>query len=410
MRITAVRCQRLVLPLDPPFLAAWDPEPRRSFEATVVRVETDVGLVGIGSGDTMNGFDDFVQLFVGRDPLAIARHARTLETISFHAGRYWPLEAALWDLLGQACGEPVAALLGGALRAVPAYASWGSLRDRGARAEDAVALVEAGFGAVKIRIARERIDEGVAVVEAVRSAVGDRLEIIVDLNQWWRMAGDIERGLGPADARRAIERLRAHDVLWVEEPLPGEDRAGMRMLREQTGVRIGGGEMARTFDELLCAFEDDALDVFQPDVVLALGVSGARTLGELALRRNRWFTPHTWTNGIGLLANLHVCAGVGGGPYLEFPYDPPGWTPERRDFMLAEPVRVGADGTIAVPEAPGLGVRLDEEAVAFYAQDTGDGRAGTAGRCAAECAGSASSGWATWAGRCAAISCGPGSR
>jgi L-alanine-DL-glutamate epimerase-like enolase superfamily enzyme len=88
LRITGIRCQRLILPLDPPFHAAWDPTPRRSFEATLVRVETDAGLVGIGSGDTMAGFDDFVQLFEGRDPLAIARHARTLETISFHAGRY----------------------------------------------------------------------------------------------------------------------------------------------------------------------------------------------------------------------------------------------------------------------------------------------------------------------------------
>ena len=91
MQITAIRCQRLVLPLDPPFDAAWDPQPRRSFEATLVRVETDAGLVGIGSGDTMAGFDDFVSGFVGREALAIERHARALETISFHAGRYWPL-------------------------------------------------------------------------------------------------------------------------------------------------------------------------------------------------------------------------------------------------------------------------------------------------------------------------------
>jgi L-alanine-DL-glutamate epimerase-like enolase superfamily enzyme len=374
LRITAIRCQRLVLPLDPPFLAAWDPEPRRSFEATLVRVETDVGLVGIGSGDTMNGFDDYVQLFVGRDPLAIARHARTLETISFHAGRYWPLEAALWDLLGQACGSPVAALLGGALTEVPAYASWGSLRDPGQRADDAYALVQEGFRGVKIRIARERIDSGVGVVAAVREAVGDRLDIMVDLNQWWRMPGDIERGLGPAEARRVIERLRDYDVLWVEEPLAGEDVTGMRALREQTGVRIAGGEMARTFDELGRALEGDALDVYQPDVVLALGISGARTLADLALRRNRWFTPHTWTNGIGLLANLHVCAGVGGGPMIEYPYDPHGWTPERRDFMLAEPVAVGPDGMVSVPDVPGLGVSLDEEAVAFYA-GTGSGDA-----------------------------------
>jgi len=205
------------------------------------------------------------------------------------------------------------------------------------------------------------------VVAAVRGAVGDALEIMVDLNQWWRMPGDVARGLGPAEARRVVERLRSYGVLWVEEPLPGDDVRGMATLRSVTGVRVAGGEMARTFSELDLALEADALDVFQPDAVLALGVSGARTLAELALRRNRWFTPHTWTNGIGLLANLHVCAGVGGGPYLEFPYDPPGWTPERRDFMLAGPVAVDADGMLRVPDAPGLGVVLDEEAVSYYA-------------------------------------------
>jgi D-galactarolactone cycloisomerase len=367
--ITEIRLQRLRLPLEPPFYAAWDPIPRRAFEATIVRVETDEGLVGIGSGDTMAGFEEFAHLFVGSDPRAIARHARTLDTISFHAGRYWPFEAALWDLLGQACETPVAALLGGATDRLPAYASWGELRSPGQRAEDASALVEQGFRAVKIRIARDRIEEGIAVVAAVRATVGDRLEILVDLNQWWRMAGDIERGLDPSGARRVIERLRCHGVLWVEEPLAGEDRGGMRSLRESTGVRIAGGEMARTFEELRLALEADALDVYQPDVVLALGISSARTLAELALRRNRWFTPHTWTNGIGLLANLHVCAGVGGGPFLEFPYDPPGWTPARRDFMLLEPVTVGGDGMVRVPSRPGLGLQLDEEAVAFCAAD-----------------------------------------
>jgi L-alanine-DL-glutamate epimerase-like enolase superfamily enzyme len=367
MKITAIRTQRLRLPLDPPFLAAWDPVPRTAFEATIVRVETDSGLVGIGSGDTMAGFQDFEHLFIGADALAIARHVRTLETISFHAGRYWPLEAALWDLAGRAAGQPVAVLLGGSVDRVPAYASWGELRDPQPRAEDAHALVAAGFRAVKLRIARDRIDQGLAVVAAVRAAVGERLELIVDLNQWWRMAGDIERGLGPVDARRAIERLRDYGVLWVEEPLAGGDRNGMRALRQSTGVRIGGGEMARTFEDLRLVLDDDALDVYQPDVVLALGVSGARTFAELVLRRNRWFTPHTWTNGIGLLANLHVCAGVGGGPYLEFPYDPPGWTERRRDFMLADPVTIGADGALRVPPAPGLGFELDEDAVAFYA-------------------------------------------
>src|SRR5947209_19512914 len=111
MKITAIHTQRLALPLDPAFNAAWDPMPRRGLEATIVRVETDAGLTGIGSGDTMAGFAEFEHLFLGEDPRAIASHVRRLETISFHAGRYWPLEAALWDLYGRAVGEPVLALL-----------------------------------------------------------------------------------------------------------------------------------------------------------------------------------------------------------------------------------------------------------------------------------------------------------
>jgi L-alanine-DL-glutamate epimerase-like enolase superfamily enzyme len=374
VKITAIRVQRLRLPLDPPFYAAWDPDPRVEFGATIVRVETDAGVTGVGSGDTMAGFEEFEHLFIGRDPLAIAGHARTLETISFHAGRLWPLEAALWDLFGRVAGLPVATLLGGASVRVAAYASLGELRAAAQRADDARRLVSEGFRAVKVRIARDRLEEGIGVVAAIRDAVGDALEIMVDLNQWWRMAGDIAPGLGPADVRRVIGRLADHGVVWVEEPLLGGDLSGMRSLREYSGaggVRIAGGEMARTFDELRLALDGDALDVYQPDVVLALGISGARTLAELALRRNRWFSPHTWTNGIGLLANLHVCCGVGGGPYLEFPYDPPGWTPERRDFMLAEPLRIEADGCVTVPPGPGLGLELDEDAIAFYAMEVG---------------------------------------
>jgi D-galactarolactone cycloisomerase len=142
----------------------------------------------------------------------------------------------------------------------------------------------------------------------------------------------------------------------------------MEMLRHRTGVRIGGGEMAQGFDELRRALDEDALDIVQPDVVLALGIAGgARALGELALRRNRWFTPHTWTDGIGLLANLHVCCGVGGGPYIEFPFDPPGWTPARRDFMLAAPIGLDGDGMLVVPDTPGLGIKPDEDALDRYA-------------------------------------------
>jgi L-alanine-DL-glutamate epimerase-like enolase superfamily enzyme len=368
VRITSIRLGRLVMPLDPVFPAAWDSVPRRSFAATIVRVETDEGVIGIGSGDSMDGFEAYEHLFIGADPLSIARHVRTLETIDFHAGRYWPLEVALWDIFGQVAGLPVATLFGGTSEGIPAYASCGMLLAPAARAESALRLREEGFGALKIRVDPNRLDEGIAAVAATRDAVGDSMAIMVDLNQGWRMAGDTSRSLDPVAAREIAARLADAGVVWVEEPLAGGDLAGLAALRASApGIRIAGGEMTRTFTELVAAVEADAFDVFQPDVVLAAGMLRGRTIAELALARNRWYTPHTWTNGIGLLANLHVAAGVGGGPFIEFPYDPPGWTPERRDFMLAEPIRPGADGVLRVPPVPGLGFALDEAALRRFA-------------------------------------------
>ena len=323
--------------------------------------------MGIGSGDTMDGFEAFAHLFVGGDPLAIARHVRTLETIDFHAGRYWPLEVALWDIVGQVAGLPVATLFGGAAEGLPVYASCGMLLPPAARAEAALRLRDEGFKALKIRIDPRTLADGIAVVAATRDAVGDTMAIMVDLNQGWRMAGDLTGSLGPVAAREIAARLVDFGVLWLEEPLAGTDLRGLADLRAAVpGIRIAGGEMTRTFAERLAEVDADAFDVHQPDVALT-GMLRARTIAELALARNRWFTPHTWTNGIGLLANLHVAAGVGGGPFLEFPYDPPGWTPERRDFMLAEPVRPDADGFLRVPDGPGLGIVLDEDALRRYA-------------------------------------------
>ena len=109
------------------------------------------------------------------------------------------------------------------------------------------------------------------------------------------------------------------------------------MVRQATGIAVAGGEMVRSLGELLALVEADAFDVYQPDVVLAVGMWRARLVAELAEQRHRAFTPHTWTNGLGLLANLHVAAGVGAGPFLEVPWDPPGWTPQRRDFFLDDP-------------------------------------------------------------------------
>ena len=217
---------------------------------------------------------------------------------------------------------------------------------------------------MKLRISRTDWVSSLDSLRATRAAVGDEIALMADLNQWWRMAGDASPALDATQVRRIAAELADLGVFWLEEPLPGGDLDGMRALRGL--VRVAGGEMARTPAELLAALEADALDVLQPDVVLSIGMLRTRTIAELALLRHRWFTPHTWSNGLGLLANLHVVAGLGGGPYVEFPYDPPGWTEERRDFFLTEPVRIDADGCLSVPGSPGLGASIDQATVARY--------------------------------------------
>ena len=368
MKIERIRLHRLSKTLDPPFVAAWDPVPRREFQATLVLVETDEGVTGVGSGDVMDGFERYEHLFVGEDPLAIERHVRVLETITFHAGRYWPFEAALWDLTGKAEGRPAAELLGAPPDVrLPAYASCGEARAPEERAESALALREEGFGALKLRVDRGWLEEGLATVAAVRAAVGDTMEIAVDLNEGWRMPGDVSPPLEPERLRHVAAELRELGIMWLEEPLPGHDVAGLAALRRESGLPIAGGEMARTVHELDAYLAADALDVYQPDAVLAVGIMRGLDVARRAHARGRSFTPHTWTNGVGLLANVHMAAAAGAGPYLEFPYDPPRWTPERRDFMLAEPIRLERDGSLAVPAAPGLGVAVDDDALRRYA-------------------------------------------
>ncbi|MGH3231070.1 MAG: enolase C-terminal domain-like protein, partial [Streptosporangiaceae bacterium] len=156
----------------------------------------------------------------------------------------------------------------------PFHAAWDG-------AQAALAAKSAGFRAVKIRIGRTEPGINLDTVRATRAAVGEDFTIMADLNQWWRMPGDTSPALDQNSVLRIAAELADLGVFWLEEPLPAGDLAGMRALRAQ--VRVAGGEMARTPAELLAALDADALDVLQPDVVLAVGMARTRTLGELAL-------------------------------------------------------------------------------------------------------------------------------
>src|ERR1700760_1104058 len=143
--ITQIEITRHRLPLDPPFRASWDTEPRTAFDAAVVRVHTDIGVTGVGSGDMMLGFAGHERLFVGHDAMQIERHWRILNNISFHWGRCWPLDLALWDLAGKITQQPCWKLLGGLSHRVRAYASSGTLRDPAKLADAAEAYLARGF-------------------------------------------------------------------------------------------------------------------------------------------------------------------------------------------------------------------------------------------------------------------------
>ncbi len=364
MKITGIDITQHRLHFDPPFHASWDTRPRTFWDATIVRVTTDEGLTGIGSGDLMVGFAGHEHLFVGRDPLDLERHYRVIDNIQFHYGRCWPLDLALWDLAGKIAGLPVYKLLGGLTDRVKAYASSGTLREPEALADVAQRYLDQGFGAMKIRFHRGDWRKDIAALEAVRKRVGTRLELMVDCNQGWRLPWDTYPAWSLKDALAVARELERVGVYWMEEPLHRGDREGMRRLREMTGVRIAGGEMTRELYAFRDLIADQALDVLQPDAALVGGITGLRRVAYMAQEHNLVFTPHTWTNGMGVMANAHLVCGTTEGVFLEYPFDPPEWGLDRRDYMMAEPLRVNARGEIVMPSEPGLGYALDEAMLA----------------------------------------------
>lgn len=366
--IVSIEITHHQLALDPPFPASWDPQPRTRFPATIVRVRDAEGRVGVGSGDVMYGFADHARWFIGREAGDLADHAARLSNIEFHAGRPWPLDVALWDLAGVTAGRPVWQLLGGESPRLRLYASTAVHRTPDATAAVARRVLDAGFGAMKLRFGRPSIDADLEVVAAVRDAVGDALTLMVDCNQGWRMPWDTAAPWDLERAWRVAERLIDLDVYWMEEPLHRGDYDGMAELRARAAGRmlIAGGEMTREPYEFRELLDRGSLDVFQPDCVCTRGITGLAPIAHEVQRRGLVFTPHTWGNGIGVLANLHLAAGtVGhdGARWVEWPFDPPEWSVERRDYPLRAPL-VADGGWIDLGHAPGLGIDLDDDVLA----------------------------------------------
>jgi L-alanine-DL-glutamate epimerase-like enolase superfamily enzyme len=112
--------------------------------------------------------------------------------------------------------------------------------------------------------------------------------------------------------------------------------------------------------------EKGSLDIYQPDATMSGGISDSLQVMKACRERGLSFSPHTWTNGIGFMINLHVYAAWHKMHFLEYPYEPPGWIPACRDAILAHPIEVSSRGTVTVPQTPGIGIVLDTKALKKY--------------------------------------------
>jgi L-alanine-DL-glutamate epimerase-like enolase superfamily enzyme len=376
MKIDRIELFHVVVPLPKPFHPSWIPGyPQTVNRFTLARMTTNDGVQGIAAGVAFEreraGLGSLLGPYmIGLDPTDIPVARQRIREAGYLGWRNYWLEAAFWDILGKVEGKPLWALLGGDRAGrVNVYASTGEIHAPGRRAEEVLKLRDMGFKTVKLRVHSFKPEDDIAVVKAVREAVGDSMQIAVDANQGWRVALIDDAPLW--DLERATLFAKActdMGVAWIEEPLDMYAWDDLAELRRRSGVPIAGGEMNGGWHEFKVMLEKGSLDVYQPDATMGGGISDAKLVMDACQKRGLGFAPHTWTNGIGLLTNLHVYAAGSRDHPLEYPYEPPGWVPQARDGLLTSPIEVDSAGTIAVPEKPGLGIELDDVQLAQYGE------------------------------------------
>ena len=328
-----------------------------NFPWVLVKVETDGGVAGLGEAYWGAGVAELVHkakpLLIGEDPVNINRLVEVMirclsgegsqagATVTAISG----IEIALWDLLGKALGAPVCALLGGAIRPrLPAYASLLRYDAPGDVARACRHFASQGFRMLKLH------QTDVESVRAAREAVGPDVDLMLDANCPW----------SPEDAIAMARALAPHRLFWLEEPVwPPEDYAGLARVAAATETPIALGENESTLFGFREIVERRAADILQPSITKVGGISEFRKIAALAQAVNVPIAPHSFYFGPGLAATLHVAASFGGSLPVEFP------TGELETPFLARPIEAH-DGWVEVPQGPGLGVEVNEDAIRRY--------------------------------------------
>ncbi|MBL8568414.1 MAG: mandelate racemase/muconate lactonizing enzyme family protein [Phreatobacter sp.] len=273
------------------------------------------------------------------------------------------IDMAAKDAAGKALKLPVHRLIGGRQASeVSIYASGGYLTENSERdfEPQIAAMAEAGHKAVKIKIGVSPANDEHRVATA-RRILGPDVEIMVDINSNYTF--DL--------ARESIARMAPHGIGWVEEPLGPQDIRGYELLQRWSPVPIATGEALYTVHDFQHLVERRAVDVLQPDLSLCGGLWQGRLIAALAIQHHLRLSPHVWGSGIGLAAAVHFVASLPVSPHSNnvprptlVEYDL--GTNPLRDGLLRNPLRASGD-RLAVPEAPGLGVEIDWQAVDRFA-------------------------------------------
>ncbi len=374
MNIDRIELYHVAIPLPGPFYPAWIPGyPQTVNRFTLLRLTTDDGVQGLAAGvafeNEREGLGGLIGPYLlGMDPTDIPSIHQRLREVSYLGWRNFWIEAACWDIRGKVEGKPVWALLGGNEGGrAEVYASTGEVHPPEQRAEEALRLREMGFRTVKLRVHSFDPAEDIAQVAAVRRAVGDSMALGVDANQGWRVALIDDAPLWGLD--RALHFAGAcadHDVGWIEEPLDMYAYDELAELASRSKVPIAGGELNGGWQEFKVMLEKGSYDIYQPDATMGGGITDALKVLRACGERGLAYTPHTWTNGLGFIINLHLYAASDRGQPIEYPYEPPGWVPDARDGLLAEPILADGNSTVAIPDGPGLGIVIDEDKLRRY--------------------------------------------
>lgn len=328
---------------------------------SLVRVTTDNGTIGLGAA---YAYPDLVRTIIEHHlkPLLLGDDPGETEALwdkMYHLTRWYgrkgvaiaalgALDIAFWDLRGKLLGQPIYRLLGGERGAVPAYASglfWQD--DVGLLEREAARHRSRGFRRVKMRLGRSEAYD-VAAVEAARRGVGDDGDVIVDGSHRYTVE----------TAERIGRVLAEKRVFWFEEPFPPEDIDSYTALRPRLAVPLAAGENdfgVQGFREMLRA---GALDIAQPDACRAGGITESLRIGRLAAQTNARIATHTWSDAIALLANAHLVASLPNGVTVEVDQTGNLFI----DELLTEPLRI-EDGLLRLPDAPGLGIELNQAVV-----------------------------------------------